>query len=280
MKWTITAAIAVLVMAFTVLAQDSHPENAATNVKISFSLGDDKRMSATTLSDGQVVSFNGIVTRLKQNGRIVEARIGNMDDQMKTSYGIVLDEKGTGLANVKGSVHVTGRVRVENGKNMLVVEDFSSGAARQAPSQVASSPKAKQEPRPQPAPRGESLKTTRQSTAAATTSRKSAVRNKWMEAAELDGADFAGDWRLTSPAGFVRTAVVSRVSQTQYRIQKTGNLNGTYELRENALVIVTPADPRLTEFTWMFKNTDSLVLVKSSLAAGADYTGSILDRIK
>jgi hypothetical protein len=98
-----------------------------TNVKpeIKISLGEDKRMKAEDSSKtGQVVTFNGIVSTMKQNGRLTEVRIGNMDDNMKSAYGVVLDDKGKQLAELGGAVNVKGHIEVKNGKKMLVVEEF------------------------------------------------------------------------------------------------------------------------------------------------------------
>ena len=73
----------------------------------------------------RVVSFNGIVSISRQNGKITRFRIGNMDEDMKTGYDIILDEKGKELAESKiMTVKVKGHVEVKNGKEMLVVEDF------------------------------------------------------------------------------------------------------------------------------------------------------------
>ena len=111
---------------FSIESDEPLPKEMLTKPEVKFSLGDDKRMNATGSSkSGQVVSFDGLVSTMTQNGQLTEARIGNMDDNMKTSYGIVLDEKGKQLAESKGAAHVKGRIEVKNGKNMLVVEEFS-----------------------------------------------------------------------------------------------------------------------------------------------------------
>ena len=101
-----------------------------------------------------------------------------------------------------------------------------------------------------------------------------------MEEKQLAGADLTGKWQVRLPAGFISTAVVSRVSGTQYRLQNIGNLSGTYELRGNEMIVVIPSDAKLTESTWKFKSVDSLVLVKSPSRAGSDYTGATIKRIK
>ena len=74
--------------------------------------------------DGTTISFPGLVSTTSLNGALTEARIGNMDENMK-QYMIVLDAKGRALANEKmGAVQVTGRVTVKKGKRMLVVTDY------------------------------------------------------------------------------------------------------------------------------------------------------------
>jgi hypothetical protein len=87
----------------------------------------DEHYRATT--NGQVVAFEGLLLAKKENGKIVRARIGNMDDGMKTSYYIVLDEKGLQLAAVEskaGLVKVKGRVEIKDGDNWLVVQEFKA----------------------------------------------------------------------------------------------------------------------------------------------------------
>jgi hypothetical protein len=112
---------------FSIEAAELPPMAMLANAGVKVSLGNDKKMDATDPSmDGKVVSFEGIVTSMTQNGQLTEARIGNVDDGMKTSYGIVLDEKGKQLAEVRmTTVNVKGRVEIKNGKNMLVVEEFT-----------------------------------------------------------------------------------------------------------------------------------------------------------
>lgn len=78
-------------------------------------------------TNGQVVAFEGLHLANKENGKIVSARIGNVDDGMKTSYYIVLDQKGLQLAALDdkyGFVHVKGRVEVKDGDNWLTVQEF------------------------------------------------------------------------------------------------------------------------------------------------------------
>ena len=73
----------------------------------------------------RVVSFNGIISISRQNGKITRFHIGNMDDDMKSGYDIVLDAKGKELAKSKIMVvAVTGRVEKKKGKTVLVVQKF------------------------------------------------------------------------------------------------------------------------------------------------------------
>ena len=227
-------------------------------------------------SDKQVVSFGGIVTRMVQNRKLVEASVGNADDNMITAYGIVLDTKGKALAEVKGPVHVTGRIKMVNGKNMIVVDNFTKGWGQKTMPQSVL-PEAKHKAEPPSVKQTDSPRTIRPK--AITAPQKPASSNDWMDEKHLAGVDLTGKWQLTLPAGFISTAAVSRVSVNQYRLQKTGNLSGTYELRGNELIVVMPSDARLTESTWKFKSADSLVLVKSPSGAGSDYTGATLKRI-
>lgn len=78
-------------------------------------------------SAGQIVSFDGLLTARKEDGKIVRARIGNMDDGMKTTYYIVLDKQGLQLAAAateSGLVHVKGRVEIKDDENWLVIQEF------------------------------------------------------------------------------------------------------------------------------------------------------------
>jgi hypothetical protein len=72
-----------------------------------------------------VLSFNGIISISRQNGKITRFHIGNMDDDMKSGYDIVLDAKGKELAKSKiMAVTITGRVEKRKGKTVLVVQKF------------------------------------------------------------------------------------------------------------------------------------------------------------
>ena len=112
-------------LSFSIETDEPMPANIPTNIAVTASLGDDKRMNASDAAKpGKMVSLNGIISVAKTNGKLTEAKIGNVDDGMKTAYGIVLDAKGKLLAETGGFVHVTGRIEVRDGKNMLIVDDF------------------------------------------------------------------------------------------------------------------------------------------------------------
>lgn len=255
--------------------ESSEPMSEVTpKPEIKFSMGNSKSMDAKdSAKEGQVVSFNGLVSTLKQNGQLVEARIGNMDDGMKTTYGIVLDKKGKQLAEVKGSVHVTGRVEIKHGKNMLVVEEFAKKQAERV-SLHGESPQTPRAPAPQPA----APKMTQPVASAAP--KTAAGSTSWLEAKQLDRVDLAGNWQLTLPAGFILTTEVSRASSTQYQLSGARILNGTYELQGNEWVLVSPVNASMTGAAWRFKGPGSLVLVTSPSRGPSDYSGATLKRIK
>lgn len=87
-------------------------------------------------------------------------------------------------------------------------------------------------------------------------------------------------WKLWLPAGFERMISIMSLGDGEYMFKFAGNLSGTYRRDGNMLRMVTPDDPRLTEFAWKIKNAKTLILVEEPPAGktGASYKGAILKR--
>lgn len=74
--------------------------------------------------NGETISFSGIRSISKQNGKITDVRVGDTDENMK-EYVVVLDAKGKEFAKAKGVLlQVTGTVEIKNGKRMLTITEF------------------------------------------------------------------------------------------------------------------------------------------------------------
>jgi len=97
--------------------------NAADKIEISVTAGDAPDADKTDV-DGSTVSFPALRSTTSMNGSITDARVGNMDENMK-QYAVVLDAKGKKFAEADGiAFQVTGKLRIENGKRMLVITDY------------------------------------------------------------------------------------------------------------------------------------------------------------
>lgn len=122
MKSIIVSAFGIAFLTtFNIMAAD------ISSAKVNQKTHPDKSSASSNAVDN-VVSFNGIVSISRQGSEITRFNIGNVDDDMKTGYDIVLDKKGKELAdskNTRGVIHVKGRVAVRNNKKMLVLEEFT-----------------------------------------------------------------------------------------------------------------------------------------------------------
>ena len=96
-----------------------------------------------------------------------------------------------------------------------------------------------------------------------------------------DVAGLEGEWEITLPAGFIRRLSILHLDGARYRISRSGNSSGIYELRGDKLVVVEPDDKRLTEFVWHVEDPNRMVLIESPAVSkvGSDYRGAILKRV-
>jgi hypothetical protein len=88
-----------------------------------------------------------------------------------------------------------------------------------------------------------------------------------------------GEWQVTMPAGAKREVNIKKLSDGTYELTGVGALNGSYQVRNGQLEIVTPIDPRMIGLAWAREN-DDLVLVSepSPPPTGASYLGARLRR--
>lgn len=76
-------------------------------------------------------------------------------------------------------------------------------------------------------------------------------------------ANLTGLWQLTMPDHSQLMFRITSVGGERFRIWKSDSaLNGTYERRGNRLVMVLPADQRMTEFVWRIDDDRQLTLIK------------------
>jgi hypothetical protein len=88
------------------------------------------------------------------------------------------------------------------------------------------------------------------------------------QSAASTSADLTGLWQLTLPNGAQQMVRVTSEGGQKYRLWKGGTVfNGVYERRGSQLVMLTPADPRLTEFVWRIDAGNHLTLVKEPSAS-------------
>jgi hypothetical protein len=81
-------------------------------------------------------------------------------------------------------------------------------------------------------------------------------------------ADLTGLWQVTLPNGYQQMMRVTSEGGQKYRLWKSNMVfNGVYERRGDKLVMITPADPRLTEFVWQIDAGNHLTLIKEPAVA-------------
>jgi hypothetical protein len=79
----------------------------------------------------------------------------------------------------------------------------------------------------------------------------------------VTSAELTGIWQLTMPDRSQQMVRIMSEGGQRFRIWKGNSLvNGVYERRGNQLVMLTPADPRLTEFVWRIDDAQHLTLIK------------------
>jgi len=83
------------------------------------------------------------------------------------------------------------------------------------------------------------------------------------KSATITSSQLTGIWQLTMPDRSQQMVRIVSEGGQRFRIWKGNTLiNGVYERRGDRLVMVTPADPRSTEFVWRIDDAYHLTLVK------------------
>lgn len=97
--------------------------------------------------------------------------------------------------------------------------------------------------------------------------------------------DLSGDWLLTLPAGFEHRVTLKNVGTRRLRLEpkerKSLNFSGTYVVQDDRMVIIDPADERLTGFDWKILSRNALLLTDEPDVSktGAQYVGATLTRL-
>jgi hypothetical protein len=88
------------------------------------------------------------------------------------------------------------------------------------------------------------------------------------KSAGVTSAQLTGIWQLTMPDRSQQMVRIVSEGGQRFRIWKGNTLiNGVYERRGDRLVMVTPADPRSTEFVWRIEDAYHLTLIKEPSVA-------------
>ena len=88
------------------------------------------------------------------------------------------------------------------------------------------------------------------------------------KSAAITSSQLTGIWQLTMPDRSQQMVRIVSEGGQRFRIWKGNTLiNGVYERRGDRLVMVTPADPKCTEFVWRIDDANHLTLIKEPPAA-------------
>jgi hypothetical protein len=90
----------------------------------------------------------------------------------------------------------------------------------------------------------------------------------------------AGDWQAKLPAGFVQPTTIQNLGDGHYLLSSRASVfSGKYEWRNGLLVVIDPADERMTGLEWRWDGkTLTLVSEPKDTPTGASYTGTVLSR--
>jgi hypothetical protein len=93
-------------------------------------------------------------------------------------------------------------------------------------------------------------------------------------------AGLAGSWLMTLPLGAKHKVAWRTAGKDRFRLETATRFAGIYELRDDRLVMVKPADPAEQGFDWEVRGADELVLVTQRPGLEFDYLGTTLTRLK
>lgn len=90
----------------------------------------------------------------------------------------------------------------------------------------------------------------------------------------------AGSWTATMPRGHKQPTTLKDLGKGEYLLTSRASVfSGTYQWQDGELVMVTPADQRMTGLIWRWDGKQ-LVLVgePGNTPTGSSYLGTTLDR--
>jgi hypothetical protein len=90
----------------------------------------------------------------------------------------------------------------------------------------------------------------------------------------------AGSWTATMPRGHKQPTTIRSLGQGQFLVSsRAAVFNGTYQWHNGRLVVITPADVRMSGLVWKWDGKQ-LILVgePANTPTGASYVGTVLDR--
>jgi hypothetical protein len=94
------------------------------------------------------------------------------------------------------------------------------------------------------------------------------------------GPRLEGSWQMKLPAGWVQPTTIHRLRDGTFQIaSRADNLSGIYEWRDGQLVVMKPADDRMTGLAWQWDGTQLLLVGEpAGSPAGSSYMGAVLTR--
>jgi hypothetical protein len=90
----------------------------------------------------------------------------------------------------------------------------------------------------------------------------------------------AGDWQAKLPAGFVQPTTIQDLGEGKYLLSSRASVfSGKYEWRNGLLVVIDPADERMSGLEWKWDGQKlTLVSEPKNTPTGSSYTGTVLSR--
>ncbi len=93
-------------------------------------------------------------------------------------------------------------------------------------------------------------------------------------------AGLAGSWLMTLPLGAKHKVLLRARGKKRFSLDTATRFAGEYELKDDRLVWVKPADPAEEGFDWEVRGDDEIVLVTQRPGLEFDYVGTTLQRLK
>ena len=92
--------------------------------------------------------------------------------------------------------------------------------------------------------------------------------------------NLAGAWTASMPSGHKQPTTLKDLGKGQYLLSsRAAVFNGTYQWKDDQLVVVTPSDQRMVGLVWRWDGKQLVLIAEPpGTPTGSSYVGTTLDR--